>query len=67
MVHLFAGGFYVHLLKWINDKTNHRRSLWTVAPKKLFSLSVSVCVCVCLSRFYGLYPAYYGSDCDQTL
>ena len=27
---------------------------------------LSVCGCVCLSRFYGLYLAYYGSDFDQT-
>ena len=29
-------------------------------------ICVSKCVSVCLSRFYGLYLAYYGSDFDQT-
>ena len=30
------------------------------------SLCVCMCLCVCLSRFYGLYLGYYGSDFNQT-
>ena len=28
--------------------------------------TLSVCLSVCLSRFYGIYLAYYGSNFDQT-
>ena len=45
----------------------YRHSQWTVAPTHFIRLSVclGVCVSVCLSRFYGLYLAYYGLDFDQ--
>ena len=40
--------------------SGYRHSLWTVATINF------ICVCVCLSRFYGLYLGYYGSDFDQS-
>ena len=34
---------------------------------KTVTLATAIFLSVCLSRFYGLYPVYYGSDFDQTL
>ena len=48
------------------DCGSYKLELFVCVSVSLF-LSVCVCVRVCVSRFFGLYLAYYGLDCDHIL